>query len=468
MGHSVLDGGPTGIGLAEHWGLRRQPVGDGATAERIYEAHLRSGQFSPSGRRELIVSLLRQHRFEQAAHEAEVSDHLDLLALARLRSLERAGQMTRRDLKAVSELLQTHLCRQPHDSPARDRLARLSLAVLDFEAARIAVGESQPPRLTLDFVDWTRSTVGGDHVAAYRAKRTTARGYARRRARRTGTVGDMVLRIQAINFVDGPGAALAELDRRWLFAATGMERLIREKVRADLELLRGDPEPLRGLARESLVHHESSERGFRSMVADKRVLVVGPSPSSRPDPSLIAEHDAVATTARGLAPDGHGRDSIVYLSNEAYHMESDAEPDADDRVERLVVLRPSAVNRFDPRSIEHPRVRVQPFEDSSPLFGTHFALQRIIYDLLAHGASAVTISGIDFFLGEQVYVEGYDAQASNRFAEIGYNFSHDFAYGFWYTKALWDRGLVHASPGIECLLDLPVESYLARLGRVFV
>lgn len=467
LAHSVLAGGPIGIGVVEHVGLQRQPEGDSRTAQRMYESLLLTGRTTSNNRRGLIASLLQQHSLDAAAHQARIGDELDLLALASIRLLERAGQITRRDLRTVRPLLKEHLSRHPHDSSARDRLARMNLTLLEFEPACDAAGPARPPQLSSSFIAWTESTVLGDHVAAHLAKRSTAQQLGACRPRRTGPVDELVRRLQAINYVDGPQAALVELDHRWLTAPTETERLIRTKLRADLAVLCGDPEPLRAVALSSPIYNEEVEPGFRSMVANKNILLVGPSPAFRPDPEIVAAHDTMVTTGRTMVHGHHGSPSIVYLNNEAFQKELRTRR-PDDCANCLTVLRPSAMRNFSEDSIRRPGIRIQPLEDSTTLLGTHFAIQRIIYDLIAHGASTVTISGIDFFLGEKVYVDGYDTQSPNRFADVRYNFSHDFAYDFWYTKTLRHHGLVNSPPTMSDLLDQPVESYLGKLGRVFL
>ncbi len=469
LGYAVLSGGPIGLGVVEHLGLAKRPVGDPLAARRVFASAPLAASGSTLIERGLITALLQQYCLEDAAQRAELgTDCDDLLADVTIRSMKRAPQLSRKDLATVVPLLEAHLERHPNDASAQDRLARIQLSLLEFDAALAITRAAPSSRVTHEIALWTQSTAAGHHCEAHRTKRLAARSLAGMRARRTGSVGELVLRLQAINYDSGPHAALEDLNRRWLIAPTLIERMIREKLRADLALLCGDPQPLRSLARSYPTTNEAAEERFRSMVVRKKVLVVGPSPSHQPDRDVVHAHHTVVTTGRPFVFDDEHRDSIVYLNNEWFLANRHGRAAELDDPAPLIVLRPSIVRHASAEEREGVGARVQPFEDSTPLFSTHFALQRIVHDLIANGAETVTIAGVDFFLGDQTYVDFYHEGSSDRFANVPFNFSHDFTYAYWYTKTLRDHGLVEASPALGDILDHPVEWYVNRLGRVFL
>ena len=192
------------------------------------------------------------------------------------------------------------------------------------------------------------------------------------------------------------------------------------------------------------------------------------SPAYQPDQAVVDAHDTVVTTGRPFAFTGDRRDSIVYLNNEWFLAGRHRGGTNPDDPRPLTVLRPSIVRHTSAADRDDANTRVQPFEDSTPLFSTHFALQRILHDLIANEAATVTIAGVDFFLGPEQYVDGYHEGSADRFANVPFNFSHDFTYAFWYTKRLRDHGLIAASGTLGALLDHSVEWYMNHLGRVFL
>ena len=469
LGQALLTGGPIGVDVIEQLGLVTRPAGDPLAAQQILESASGAASRSTTIERATITASLQMNRLDEAADRARRStDCSDLLADASIRSMKRSPRSSRTDLAAVVPLLVDHLDRHPNDASAQDRLARVYLSLLEFDSALAITRTAPPPRITHEIALWTRSTAAGDHVAAHRTKQRAASDLARARARRTGSVGELVLRLQAINYRFGPEAALADLDRRWLMAPTELEQMIRTKLRADLKLLCGDPRPLRSLAPRYPSTNTTADERFRSIVAGKNVLVVGPSPAHQPDQAVVDAHDTVVTTGRPFAFTGDRRDSIVYLNNEWFLAGRHRGGTNPDDPRPLTVLRPSIVRHTSAADRDDANTRVQPFEDSTPLFSTHFALQRILHDLIANEAATVTIAGVDFFLGPEQYVDGYHEGSADRFANVPFNFSHDFTYAFWYTKRLRDHGLIAASGTLGTLLDHSVEWYMNHLGRVFL
>lgn len=273
---------------------------------------------------------------------------------------------------------------------------------------------------------------------------------------------------QAVNYLIGPAAALDAVQSRWPLFASDVEREVREKLIADYELLAGDPAPLATFR--SHRDHTGSEGTFRSLVSGRRVLVLGPSPHNLPTADEVATADVIVTTRLPNREIAGGLPSIVYVADETFRAnEGDYRAQLDARPDDLLVVRPSMLRQPRPRLSTHPRVRVMSFEDSTPFLGTHFAIQRLTYDLLASGPRSILLSGIDFFVGPSTYrPEYHQPLGSVTLDPPRLNFSHDYAYDFWYTKSLLRSGLVDVVPPVAQLLDESVADYLGRLENASI
>ena len=466
LGDAMLVGGPTSIMVVEHLGLALTYGGDAPRAEATYRRALEAEGSPSAARRGLATSLLRQDRVAEAIACVDGCTELaDLEAQAMIRDLDRRNAKTRSALKAIVPTLHDQLRRHPQDTALRDRLARIHISLLEFDEA-LAVASSLPsPRPTATLAEWTRATSSGRHREAHEMKQRAARRLGNTRARRTGSLGELMVRAQAINYVSGPEAALEAIDRRWLWIPTATEQRAQKRLVADFSLLCGDLAPLRDLANSTALPETAATVRYRQMISGRRVLVVGPSPTHRPSADVVAAHDVVAITGhqpRELGP----QDSIAYLNNEGFVHGTIRDGQIGE--EQMIVLRPSiASHGVSPETLD-ANIRLQPFEDSTPLLGTHFAVQRIVHDVLAHGATEVTLAGIDFFLGDRTYIEGYHAGDADRFATVPFNAAHDFAYDFSYTKRLVELGIVDAVPGVLELLEQDLDEYLDSLGTVFL
>jgi hypothetical protein len=245
-----------------------------------------------------------------------------------------------------------------------------------------------------------------------------------------------------------------------------VEREIMAKVRADLALLCGDPAQLVEFRRRRPTPNRQAEAAFRSTVIGRHVLVIGPAPDAQPHAAAIEAADVVVTTTTNHVTAEPGQPQITYVTDEAALLLS-----ADDlaRLERerhrVIVVRPSVLRRsLSQKWADHAGVRTMQFEDSTPFLGTHFGVQRILYDLIASGAASIEIAGVDFFLGEVTYKPGYQLDTPLARGHLPLmNFSHDYAYGFRYVQVLRNLGFVRTCDEIDAILQMSVPTYLQRL-----
>jgi hypothetical protein len=241
--------------------------------------------------------------------------------------------------------------------------------------------------------------------------------------------------------------------------------MLLEKVRADLLLLDGDPDLLRSMRLRHPTPNVEAEAAFRAALSGKRVIIVGPSPYTQPSAEQLRSADVVVTTRLHHVELEPGQISIAYITDETARQDSaDLHADLDRHADHLVVLRPSILRRPIPTLVDHDCVRTMQFDDSTPFLGTHFGVQRILYDLLGSDPVSIMIAGVDFFVGADAYQDGYRPEPDWQTAAPRLNFSHDYAYEFEYTQHVLASGLVGAVPSVAEILRQSVTAYLTQLG----
>jgi hypothetical protein len=460
LGESLLRGGPDDTVRIEHVGIKVAPAGDPHAAQSVFDAASLSPRIL-SGR---IRSRLASGDVAGAAHLLnDVADPPPMLRALVLEAKATAAGMSDQELALeLAGALRAQLKAHPTDTQTRNALIRSQLVVGDIEAARDLAMPLPTTSSTHTLVDWTELSRAGDFVGAHHLKSEAARSSARHPPSWTAPVGAFVVHAQATNYAFGSAAALDAVIKRWPFAATRHERLIQHRLEADLRLLLGDPEPLQALRQSATTPNTAAEAAFRSAVAGQRVLVVGPAPNDRPTPEAIERADVVVSTRQPPSDVLTEQVEVVYVADETFRRdEAFYARSLDQHARRLLVVRPSIATQLRPALTEHPRVRMMQFEDLTPFLGTHFGVQRILYDLVASGAGTIELSGVDFFLGPVTHLAGYGDVAVEPAA--GFNHSHDHAYDFAYTQALLDIDEFSPSAAVESALGLSIPAYLLRL-----
>lgn len=459
LGRAVLAGGPIELGVVEFYGVDERHVGDPLAANRSFELALMRRPRDGEAMLGCIQSLLALQRFEEAEQRvlAATTDRAGLRALTLEAMASHDGRVEeRRD--AIIELLHAHLHEHPGDTRARERLAKYLLSAARFDAAEAVAPPNGPLR---ELVDWATLTAAGRHRIAHQLKKEISARSAR--PSRFAPTSDLVSHVQCLNYSTGPTNALEELRSSRPRHMSANEQRLRHKLAVDLRLAAGSAGELVDHRRTYRTPTACAETAFRAAVKDHKILVVGPSPRHRPTELDREWADVIVTTQTPpLAGPEHSRityvtDGTVRANEEFYCAAVDSDPG------QLLVLRPSVLRHRAPSVLSRPSVRVMPTEDSITLMGTHFAIQRILYDLLAYRPSSVRLAGIDFFLGDESHVAGYRADSGPSVVPQSFNYSHDVAFDFWYTKTLLEHGLVDATPAIRGILDYSPDSYLEAL-----
>lgn len=453
--------GHRGVGVVPHlgtwWGAAEDRTGALVAYERARDL---GGQGADAATRASVIALLELARVRDARCRLDdVSGPCDdLEALVREAELVASERLDQSTVSEVIRPLDRHLTTV--GTPPRPLLHRLwtlqLLAGQQDDAAQTAhrLGDAGTSLLT----SWARLTSECRFRDAHDLKRNFAVRRAAAGPSRTAPMTDYVEHVQAAHYAHGPEAARARATKARPWCASPTERLVLEKLTADAELLIGDPDRLRAIRRRKPTVNAVAETAFADAIQGRRVIVVGPSPTVSPTASQIADADVVATTVPGLEVSA-GQPRVVYLTDEAARS-GRLTTLVESSPETLVVVRPTMLRRTPPGSLDHDRVRLMPDEDSTPLLGTHFGIQRMLYDLLAAGAGTVVLDGVDFFLGRDLYTPGYVVR---RTAAPLLNFSHDYAYGFRYTQRLVGTGLVAPAERVSLLLEQDVGAYLEAL-----
>lgn len=241
----------------------------------------------------------------------------------------------------------------------------------------------------------------------------------------------------------------------------------------DLAFRRGDLTVPRWAEGQAVVT-DSADRRFRSLIEGRSVAVVGPSVSDAEAGSQIDGHDVVIRTKfvpgrveAEARTQGRRTDIAYYTDSSARIFGTEIRSALMSGDLQMAVLRPSAF-RAAPWPPCDGRLRYVPAEDTLPFQGTHFAIQRILYDLLHYSPSQITLFNIDFFTGLSTYLPGYatevgDVFKPNRFRPIRSTAMHDLREDFVFTKLLSHRGLIATSPPVAAILALDTESYLEEV-----
>lgn len=441
-----------------------------ARAATIEHAMVSGTIRSTKQRARALATLGRIAEARELALRTDTDDGLNSDILERVEKTR--GALTNDECDELVSRLMRHVDAHPTDQPRRARaIARLVMLGRYDDARRLAAGSCDPLHGPAA-IRFAELTADGRH----RDARFTKLALAERIADSTPSWHDPVRVhaewIRATSYRHGAEEALERIQQRWIWSPSPEERLVRQKLRADLELSLGRPE--RHVAFRD--HLDSAtphpERRFAELIAGRNVLVVGPAETRRPTADEYEKADVVVTTRRretaGLAASTptvfYVADSSARLDHAALDRSLAMHP-AD-----LMVLRPSILSGPTDWFAGHRQIRVMPTEDQNTFIGTRFAVQRILFDVLAYQPASVTVTGIDFFVGADKYLAGYQSELTaiyepNRLRPADVNASHDLAGDHAFTRALRRSGLVDAPDDIGKLVDLGTDAYLELLEQ---
>lgn len=507
VGRTSERGGPTGPVVDPRAGVVEGWVGDPVLAAEAYERALAVDPSCAAA----WAGILRAHRRATALGLADPARSIERgsIAVASVPTdpdvwFERAwsvvvagraaGGLTAGDVDDAIEAFERCLVLAPHHARARFHLVRTAVQFARWETAagaawpsersrdldlgaddveRVAITEA-PPRDWLLVHGW-RLHAGGAYRESERVRTVAAARAADRSGRPLESVTDVVEAVQgAIRLGDLDRAAetlRADVRRRHPADALAIG-----KLGADLALRRGDVGALeRWAGRHAVAADPLAERRFADLVRGRRVAVVGPVGASTETGSLGAEidgHDVVIRTkgVAGLDLDAsHGtRTDIAFYSDSSATLLTPQIRSslAEGRV-ALAVVRPSWLDVWRAAGFDEGTVRVTPFEDLATFQASHFAILRIVYDLLRYRPEAITVYHTNFFTTATLYASAYAFDQpfydERSFARVVPMYGHDLAADFRFAGELRRTGLVGGDPVVERLMALSTDDYLAQV-----
>lgn len=243
------------------------------------------------------------------------------------------------------------------------------------------------------------------------------------------------------------------------------------KLRADVALVTGDPEPLQEhILQRAQQMPLPGEQRMRELVAGRRVAVVGPADTGDKLGDLIDSYDLVVRTryqpefvAQHRAVMGTRTDIAYYSGRDLHAMLHEVNSAAEAGALQMVVARPFSA----PLIAERPSwLRFARTEFGLYFRGAPLATQRILYDLLQFAPAEIALFNVDFFTGSTPYAADYRDRSSSFGPYSPMNdvvMVHDLLTEFRHTKAFQRTGLITAHGAAGQVLALTDEQYLQLL-----
>ena len=491
LGRALLAGGPEGPIRGPTLDVVNGPQGDPAAALRPLR---RAADLAPD-RDDTAAALAIA--YQRAGDTSRALAALDRCPSSVLTTRTRAdvldavgrgrGAHLRVESDEIVQLRSDALAERP-DPTTRQRLVRHLVLQGDFDQAFCAADPEamEGGRRRWDSVvddsdflsqvndDWLYVAAAvaldeGDCTQVHRIKRTIAARVIGRGLHAVAPASAVTGLVRAVAYSSGERDAVDELDQRRSGFATHSERLAYDKLDADLRVALGDVERLVAVRERLATVNPESEQRFRALIRDARIAVIGPSDFGTFTPEELDTFDVIVSTKRPTDTLS-GRPTISYRSdtNVRFDLLPALGQGAD--LATIEVLRPSML--VNGASVPgHHALRVMSAEDTNTFLGTHFGIQRILYDLVGRGAESITLAGVDFFLSETPYVKGYDDEMTrvyepNQLQPARSRAAHDHGWDFRFTKLLAGHGLIQPHPDVQRLLDYTVDDYLVRLSEV--
>ena len=246
-----------------------------------------------------------------------------------------------------------------------------------------------------------------------------------------------------------------------------------DKLRADVALFTGDPQPLVEHARQRRdeLPLPGDER-MEQLVTGRRVAVVGPAASEEQFGEEIDAHDVVIRTRHLGQPTpeqaarvGSRTDIAYYSGKDLLETYDDVAAAAESGELKLAVTRPFYIEGL---SASPQWLRCARFEYGLYFRGAPQGIQRIVYDLLQFQPTQISLFHADFYAGTQVAAAGYRGGYGSFGPYAGTNdvvVMHDLAYEFRSMQKLMSTGHITARGTAAEVLELSEPDYLKRLQR---
>lgn len=210
------------------------------------------------------------------------------------------------------------------------------------------------------------------------------------------------------------------------------------------------------LANESTVDFERKflDPYLLSLVEGRKISIVGPSNGSAPDSCSIPPENLILRFEEARRPPQFQRRTNIGWEDSN---PSRKEPKFIGNQSVLLVNYPEFMNRFN--GSLPPIVRQERFEGLGG-YGLPLGAMRAILNLLPYGPSELYVSGIDFFLSESNYEQGYGGldQADELFHHWSLMHGHDLLANLNLGKALFAKGKVKGDAAFVRAVSTPLQA----------
>lgn len=254
--------------------------------------------------------------------------------------------------------------------------------------------------------------------------------------------------------------------------ATSREEQRLTKLRADLALLQGRPEPYldycRDIQQRQPLHADSH---LRSLVEGKRVAIVGPADTGDELGEEIDSYDVIVRPRfqkdfieANSHRQGSRTDLAYYNGRDVAEMRDQIQGYVDQGDLKLVICRPLSYESL--RHIEADWLRFYRHDFSLYHHGMALALPRMAYDLMQFDPAEICLFNTDMYTGESAFAAGYRQERRGFQPGSVLNdliISHDLPTDFKVFKALQACGVLTAQGVAAQILELTVEEYVAKL-----
>lgn len=245
------------------------------------------------------------------------------------------------------------------------------------------------------------------------------------------------------------------------------------KLRADIELLKGDHHPYieySERARRELPLNADS--AMEALIKGRRVAIVGPADTGDTFGDVIDSFDVVVRTnfdsdfVRTHRTSMGSRTDIAYYSGRdlASGFERISESVAQGEL-KLVVGRMRSYYEY--QHLDVPWLRFYRHEFPLYFHGQPLGVQRMCYDLLQFDPAEICLFNTDFYTGQ--FTVGYREASDTVFGPGSVMndliVNHDLSFDFTFTQALRQADVLTAAGKAAEVLSLSLDEYLQRLEQ---
>lgn len=257
-------------------------------------------------------------------------------------------------------------------------------------------------------------------------------------------------------------------------ASTPKDELRREKLKADVALMKGEKSAYLSYAlkrqEEQPLHADDR---MRKLVEGKRVAIVGPADTGDELGEEIDKFDVIARTRfqkdfiqENSHRQGSRTDIAYYNGRDVAEMYDQIQRYVDDGDLKLVVSRPLSYESL--RHIDADWLRFYRHDFSLYHYGMALALPRITYDLLQYDPAEICLFNTDMYTGDNAFAAGYRNEQKGLAPGSVLNdliISHDLKTDFKLFKAMQASGVLTARGVTKEVLDLTPDEYVAKLEQ---